>query len=122
MIGATISEGSNPDNPRGAFTAARAAHDQGIPISTISSGTPDGTVTVDGSQVPVPVDDTTMKRVAQLSGGTAYTASDLKGLEQVYKSLQDQIGYETVLRRTRTAFTRLLAAPQPSRGRPRERS
>src|SRR3982075_607299 len=60
---------SNPDNPRGAFTAARAAHDQGVPVSTISFGTKDGTVTVDGNQVPVPVDDTTMKKVAQLSGG-----------------------------------------------------
>jgi Ca-activated chloride channel family protein len=86
----------NPDNQRGAFTAARAAKDQGIPISTISFGTPDGTVEVDGSQVPVPVDDTTMKKVAQLSGGTAYSASDLAGLEQVYTTLQDQIGYETI--------------------------
>ena len=100
---------SNPDNPRGAFTAARAAHDQGIPISTISFGTPDGS-TVDGSQVPVPVDDTTMKRVAQLSGGTAYSASDLKGLEQVYKSLQDQIGYETVRGEASGGWLRLGAA------------
>jgi len=34
----------------------------------------------------------------------------------------EQIGYERVLRGTRTAFARLLAAPQPSHGRPRERS
>ena len=101
---------SNPDNPRGAFTAARAAHDQGIPISTISFGTPDGTVTVDGSQVPVPVDDTTMKKVAQLSGGTAYSASDLKHLEQVYKSLQDQIGYETIRGEASGGWLRLGAA------------
>jgi Ca-activated chloride channel family protein len=101
---------SNPDNPRGAFTAARAAHDQGIPISTISFGTPDGTVSVDGSQVPVPVDDTTMQKVAQLSGGTAYSASDLKGLEQVYKSLQDQIGYETVRGEASGGWLRLGAA------------
>lgn len=33
----------------------------------------------------------------------------------------ERIGYETVLRRTRTAFARLLAGPQPSRGRRRER-
>ena len=69
-----------------------------------------GTVTVDGSQVPVPVDDTTMKRVAQLSGGTAYSASDLKGLEQVYKSLQDQIGYETVRGEASGGWLRLGAA------------
>jgi Ca-activated chloride channel homolog len=100
---------SNPDNPRGAFTAARAAHDQGVPVSTISFGTKDGTVTVDGNQVPVPVDDTTMKKVAQLSGGTAYSASDLKGLEQVYKTLQDQIGFETVRGEASTGWLRLGA-------------
>ncbi len=101
---------SNPNNPRGAFTAARAAHDQGIPISTISFGTPDGTVTVDGNQVPVPVDDTTMKQVAQLSGGKAYSASDLKQLEDVYKSLQDQIGYETVRGEASAGWLRLGVA------------
>jgi Ca-activated chloride channel homolog len=99
----------NPDNQRGAFTAARAAKDQGIPISTISFGTPDGTVEVDGSQVPVPVDDTTMKRVAELSGGTAYSASDLKGLEQVYTTLQDQIGYEKVTGEVIVGWLRLGA-------------
>lgn len=31
---------TNPDNPKGAFTAARTAKDQGVPISTISFGTP----------------------------------------------------------------------------------
>jgi Ca-activated chloride channel family protein len=100
---------SNPNNPRGAFTAARAAHDQGIPISTISFGTPDGTVTVDGNQVPVPVDDTTMKQVAQLSGGTAYSATDLKQLEKVYTSLQNQIGYETIRGEASTGWLRLGA-------------
>lgn len=87
---------SNPNNPRGAFTAARAGKDQGIPISTIAFGTPDGKVEVDGAQVDVPVDDTTMKEVAQLSGGTAYRAEDLAELNEVFRSLQDQIGYETV--------------------------
>src|SRR4029079_12413827 len=66
---------SNPNNPKGAFTAARAARDQGIPISTISFGTPNGYVDVNGQRQPLPVDDTTMKKVARLSGGTAYSAT-----------------------------------------------
>ena len=37
---------SNPDNPKGAFTAARTAKDQGVPISTISFGTENGSVEV----------------------------------------------------------------------------
>jgi Ca-activated chloride channel family protein len=86
---------SNPDNPKGAFTAARSAKDQGVPISTISFGTPTGSVEVNGEREPVPVDDKMMKKVAELSGGDSYTASNLGELNKVYKTLQDQIGYET---------------------------
>ncbi len=87
---------TNPDNPKGAFTAARTAKDQGVPISTISFGTPYGFVEINGQRQPVPVDDTTMKKVAELSGGNAYNASNLKELKDVYSSLQQQIGYETI--------------------------
>lgn len=100
---------NNPNNPRGAFTAARAAKDQGIPISTIAFGTPDGKVEVDGSSVDVPVDDSTMKEVANLSGGTFYRAEDLAELNQVYRSLQDQIGYETVRGDASSGWLRLGA-------------
>src|SRR5271170_2383371 len=47
---------TNPDNPKGAFTAARTAKDQGVPISTISFGTPYGFVEINGQRQPVPVD------------------------------------------------------------------
>lgn len=100
---------ANPDNPRGAFTAARSAKDQGVPISTISFGTVHGTVMVNGSQVPVPVDDTTMHEVARLSGGTAYRASSLKQLNDVYATLQQQIGYESVRREASAGWLRLGA-------------
>jgi Ca-activated chloride channel homolog len=85
---------ANPDNPKGAYTAARTAKDQGVPISTISFGTPYGYVDINGQRQAVPVDDETMKRVAQLSGGTAYNASSVAELKNVYATLQEQIGYE----------------------------
>lgn len=87
---------TNPDNPKGAFTAARTAKDQGVPISTISFGTPYGFVEINGQRQPVPVDDETLKKVAQLSGGNAYNAATLAELKAVYTSLQQQIGYETI--------------------------
>ena len=87
---------TNPDNPKGAFTAARTAKDQGVPISTISFGTPYGFVEINGQRQPVPVDDETMKKVAQLSGGNSYNAASLAELKAVYASLQQQIGYETI--------------------------
>jgi len=87
---------TSPDNPKGAFTAARAAKDQGVPISTISFGTPYGFVEINNQRQPVPVDGETLRMVARLSGGNAYSAASLEELKAVYGSLQQQIGYETV--------------------------
>src|SRR4051812_17317703 len=87
---------SNPDNPKGAFTAARTAKDQGVPISTVSFGTPYGYVEINDQRQPVPVDDEMLKRIAQLSGGEQYSASSLQELKNVYGNLQQQIGYETI--------------------------
>jgi Ca-activated chloride channel homolog len=86
---------SNPDNPKGAFTAARAAKDQGVPISTVAFGTQNGFVEVNGQRTPVPVDDEMLKKIAQLSNGQSYTASDVEQLKEVFTNLQEQIGYET---------------------------
>jgi Ca-activated chloride channel family protein len=87
---------SNPDNPKGAFTAARTAKDQGVPISTVSFGTPYGYVDINDQRQPVPVDDAMLKKIAELSDGNSYSASTLEQLKEVFTSLQDQIGYETI--------------------------
>jgi Ca-activated chloride channel family protein len=87
---------SNPDNPTGAFTAARTAKDQGVPISTVTFGTPYGYVEINDQRQPVPVDDETLKKIAELSDGSAYIASSLEQLKEVFAKLQDQFGYETV--------------------------
>jgi Ca-activated chloride channel homolog len=98
---------SNPDNPKGAFTAARTAKDQGVPISTVSFGTPYGYVDINDQRQPVPVDDQMLKKIAELSGGNAYTASSLEQLKEVFTSLQDQIGYETIKGDASTGWLRL---------------
>ena len=100
---------SNPDNPKGAYTAARTAKDQGVPISTISFGTPYGYVEINDQRQPVPVDDETMKKVADLSGGEAFSASNLSELNRVYSTLQQQIGYETIRGDASTGWLRLGA-------------
>ncbi|QEN14593.1 VWA domain-containing protein [Mycolicibacterium sp. ELW1] len=100
---------SNPDNPKGAFTAARTAKDQGVPISTVSFGTPYGYVEINDQRQPVPVDDEMLKKIAELSGGSAYTASSLQQLKEVFTSLQDQIGYETTKGDASTGWLRLGA-------------
>ncbi|OMC30324.1 hypothetical protein A5739_14150 [Mycobacterium colombiense] len=100
---------TNPDNPKGAFTAARTAKDQGVPISTISFGTPYGFVEINDQRQPVPVDDATLKKVAQLSGGNAYNAASLEELKSVYATLQQQIGYETIKGDASVGWVRLGA-------------
>lgn len=99
----------DPDEPRGAFTAARAAKEQGVGISTISFGTPDGTVTLNDQQIPVPVDDTTLQRISEISGGEAFHADSLDKLNDVYVSLQNIIGYQTVAGDASAAWIRLGA-------------
>ena len=98
---------SNPDNPKGAFTAARTAKDQGVPISTVSFGTPYGYVDINDQRQPVPVDEDMLKKIAELSEGNHYSAASLEQLKEVFTSLQDQIGYETVKGDASTGWLRL---------------
>ncbi|WP_040524495.1 VWA domain-containing protein [Gordonia effusa] len=83
-----------PDDPRGGFTAARKAAEDRVPVSTISFGTKTGTLMLDGELIDVPVDDPSLKKIANLAHGTFFTASSLDELNKVYESLQRQIGYE----------------------------
>ncbi len=83
------------DDPRGAFTAARAASAAKIPISAISFGTAYGQVEINGERQPVPADDESIRRVADLSGGQFYDASSAGQLSDVVNTLGEQIGYET---------------------------
>ncbi|HYB39874.1 MAG TPA: VWA domain-containing protein [Mycobacterium sp.] len=86
----------DPNAPQGAFTAARAAKAEGVRISTISFGTPYGTVVYEGATLPVPVDDQTLQKICEITGGQAFHADSLDALKNVYSTLQQQIGFETV--------------------------
>ncbi|TQJ00778.1 VWA domain-containing protein [Amycolatopsis cihanbeyliensis] len=84
----------DPYDPRGAYTAAQRAKQADVPVSTISFGTSHGMVTIEGDPQPVPVDDSSMREIARLSGGDFYKAATAAELKQVYASLGEQIGYE----------------------------
>ena len=70
---------SDPDQPRDAYTAARAAKEQGVQISTISFGTPDGYVEINDQRQPVPVDDETLQKITEITGGQAFQADAAAG-------------------------------------------
>ena len=96
----TVPDDKDVDNPRHGFVAARMAKQKGIPVSTISFGTTWGSVNIQdpggggAQQVRVPVDDDSLRQIADLSGGDFYTASSLEELNAVYDTLDKQIGYE----------------------------
>ncbi|MFG1933236.1 VWA domain-containing protein [Mycobacterium sp. NPDC048908] len=85
----------NPNNPEGAYTAARAAGQQGVSISTIAFGTKAGHVELENETVPVPVDDDMMKMIAHLSGGQTSTAATIDELDSRLRAAEDQLGYQT---------------------------
>lgn len=89
--------------------AAQAAGKLRVPIYTVTLGTAGGTITVtnpDGStQVkPVPPDPATLQRIAQVSGGKAYTAADSGHLSQVYQDLGSRLGRRTEQRELTSGF------------------
>ncbi len=79
---------------RGGYTAAQAAKQAGVPISSISFGTTHGSVTIDDKPQPVSVDDESLREIARLSGGDFYKAASAEELKKVYADLGEQIGYE----------------------------
>lgn len=75
--------------------AAEAAVEADVPVSTIAYGTAEGTVTVDGQLVPVPVDEAALEALADATDGEAYEAESAEQLTEVYDDIQSSIGYRT---------------------------
>lgn len=76
--------------------AAQRARDAGVPVSVIAFGTHHGSVDIDGTQYPVPLDTEAMQDIARISNGDFHTAATADELKKVYSQLGEQIGYEVV--------------------------
>jgi Ca-activated chloride channel homolog len=78
--------------------AAQRAKEEGVPVSTIAFGTPQGEVTIPetGETVQVPVDAEALAAIAQATGGQSYEAATQGQLTDVYASIGSSIGYDTV--------------------------
>ena len=83
------------------LAAARAAQARKIPIYTVALGTANGTI--NGGQ-PVPPDPKTLADIARITGGSAFTAKDLKALDQVYKRLGSQVATKKQKREVTSLF------------------
>jgi Ca-activated chloride channel homolog len=82
-----------------------------IPVYTVALGTAQGTITVprpggqSGTEThKVPPDTRSLARVAQTSGGRAYTAADENRLKQVYERLGSQLGRKNAKREITAGF------------------
>jgi Ca-activated chloride channel homolog len=93
---------------RDPIPVAREAARLGIPIYTISLGTPGGTVKNPSQPwVPpqqVPPDPETMREIAQVARGQAFTVADADRLDRIYERLGSRLGTESEEREVTAAF------------------
>jgi Ca-activated chloride channel homolog len=99
-----LTDGTNTVG-RDVAAAADAADEAGVPVSTISFGTPEGVVDVQGELVPVPVDAESMRQLAEATGGSAFTAESGEELSAVYDDIGEQVGTSTERREVTDAAT-----------------
>lgn len=86
---------------------AQAAGGLKIPIYTVALGTREATVPNPGFGPPtlsVAPDPETLRRIAEASGGRAYTAEDDQQLSSIYQTLGSQLGTRDVKREVTAAF------------------
>ena len=102
-----LSDGDNQSG-RPVVEAAQAARAAKVPVSTIAFGTPYGTVDIDGETVPVQVNKTTLKNLAQETAGKPYEAQAGSELSQVYRHIGSSLGFR--IERQEAASVYILAA------------
>jgi Ca-activated chloride channel homolog len=86
---------------------ARAAGQLKIRVYTVALGTRDATVPNPnpfGSPLSVAPDPETLRRIAQASGGRAFTAEDDSQLSSIYKTLGSQLGTRSVKKQVTASF------------------
>jgi Ca-activated chloride channel family protein len=78
--------------------AATHAKSLGVPVFTIALGTDQGMVDVPNEtgqlqRVPVPPDELTLQRIADLTGARFFAAPSSKELKSIYRELGSKIGF-----------------------------
>ena len=75
--------------------AAELAAELGVRVYTVGMGTPEGTtVSADGWQMRVRLDEDKLKQVARATEGEYFRAADAKELKKIYSRLSAKLGFE----------------------------
>jgi Ca-activated chloride channel homolog len=86
---------------------ARSARQLKIPISPVALGTRDATVPNPnpfGTPLLVAPDPETLRQIARVSGGKAFTAEDSDSLKSIYKTLGSQLGTKNQKKQVTASF------------------
>jgi len=84
---------------------AREAGQRGVPVFTVALGTESAVVEgPNGELLPVPPDPETLRRMSQVSGGQAFTATQSDELDKVYEKLGSKIGQKQEKREMTAGF------------------
>jgi Ca-activated chloride channel homolog len=87
-----LSDGAQTRGTLQPLQGAARAKSYGIPVYTIALGTPNGTLNRGGFARPVPPDPTTLRAIAQATGGEFFATQDQAHLNAVYEDLASRLG------------------------------
>jgi Ca-activated chloride channel family protein len=104
-----LSDGKNTSGQLDPVDVARQAASVHVPIYTIALGTSDGQVQLRDSfgflqRVQVPPDIEGLKRIADVSGGKAFTATESSKLQEIYSGLGTRLSSRSEKREVTAAF------------------
>jgi Ca-activated chloride channel family protein len=100
-----LSDGANTSGEIEPSEAASRAREWGVPVFTVAIGTPEGTVEGPGGQlIPVPPDETTLREIAESTGGRFFASSSEADLARVYEDLGSRIGFAEEEQEVTVAF------------------
>ena len=100
-----LTDGENNQRPD-PLEAAQAAADRGVRIFTVGIGTAEGTtLEVEGFKVHSRLDEPSLRRIAEMTGGTYHATTDPAQLAAIYDNIETRL----VLRPEATEVTSLFA-------------
>jgi Ca-activated chloride channel family protein len=87
-----LSDGAQTSGLLAPLEGAARAKSYDIPVYTVALGTPNGTLNLLGFSRPVPPDPTTLRQIAQTTGGQFFATRSQARLNEVYENLATRLG------------------------------